>query len=183
MPHLVRGGASTLRELASAAGVSVSTVRHYFGDAEGAVEAALRAMNALGAPHMERAARAARGSLEASVRWFVDELVAGFRDHGVGPMHHTALAAGLASDRLGPVYVRELLEPMLSSAEARLTTHAARGELCERADLRHAALALVSPVVLALLHQDALGGRGCRPLDLDAFAEEHVARWLDAWAS
>ena len=42
-----------------------------------------------------------------------------------------------------------------------------------------AALALVGPVVLALLHQVDLLGSACRPLDIDAFIEVHIQGWLE----
>ncbi|WP_437929371.1 hypothetical protein WMF37_08890 [Sorangium sp. So ce291] len=54
----------------------------------------------------------------------------------------------------------------------RLARHVAAGELAP-CDLRHAALALLGPLLLALLHQGPLGGRVCGPLDLDAFAATH----------
>ena len=45
-----------------------------------------------------------------------------------------------------------------------------------------AALTLLSPVLLALLHQDALHGRRCRPLDVEAFVHTHVRSWLSGHA-
>ena len=57
-----------------------------------------------------------------------------------------------------------------------LAEHAERGELPalsgERA--REAALALVAPLLLALLHQDALDGRSVRPLDVERLARSHA---------
>jgi hypothetical protein len=38
-------------------------------------------------------------------------------------------------------------------------------------------------VMLALLHQDQLGGVECRPLDVEAFTAEHVERWLSGHAT
>ena len=89
-----------------------------------------------------------------------------------------ALAAGMDDPALGPATVDALLEPVLQAVEARLGVHRDRGELAADADLRHAALALVSPLLLGLLHQRSLGGSGCRPLDLRRSRRIHVARFV-----
>ena len=75
-----------------------------------------------------------------------------------------------------------MLEPTLRALEARLARHVAAGQL-PQCDLRHAALSVASPVLFALLHQDALSGRALRPLDVDGFVAEHVARFLRAWGA
>jgi hypothetical protein len=85
-------------------------------------------------------------------------------------------------ETLGPVYVQELLEPTLQSAEARLSRHIADGEL-RRCDVRHAALELVCPVVLGLLHQVQLSGARCRPLDVERFLADHLDTFLRAYAA
>jgi Ca-activated chloride channel family protein len=41
---------------------------------------------------------------------------------------------------------------------------------------------MTSPVVLGLLHQEGLSGARCRPLDLDAFLEDHLQHFLAAFA-
>ena len=81
---------------------------------------------------------------------------------------------------IGPSYVDHLLEPLLQAVEARLEQHQQWGELGDH-DLRFAALSLVSPVVLALLHQDGLGGQGCRPLDVEAFVVAQVNGFVRAY--
>jgi hypothetical protein len=49
-------------------------------------------------------------------------------------------------------------------------------------DTRHAALALLSPVILALLHQAELGGAKDHPLDVDRFLSDHAAAFARAYA-
>lgn len=181
IPAIVAGSMPSFRELAEATGVSVPTLRHYFGDRDGALAAALAAMHALGAPHIARSATAEMGPLGASLRWFLMQFRAAWERFGVGRMIAAGLAEGLRSPAVGPAFVNELLEPTLQAAEQRLGCHVERGEL-PPCDLRHAALELVSPVLLALLHQGALGGARCRPLDVDAFLDDHIARFLKAFA-
>jgi hypothetical protein len=45
-----------------------------------------------------------------------------------------------------------------------------------------AAVELVAPVVVVLLHQRALGGAAVRQLEIDPFLDEHVARFVRAFA-
>lgn len=185
MAHLARpGGAqSSLRELAAAAGVGQPTIRHYFGDRAGLVRAALDEMREGGAPWLEiTRALGTDQPLADSLVWFVGMFVTGW-EHGVGLRMSQALAAGMDDPALGPATVDALLEPVLQAVEARLGVHRDQGELAADADLRHAALALVSPLLLGLLHQRSLGGSGCRPLDLQAFAADHVARFVRGWGT
>jgi hypothetical protein len=50
-----------------------------------------------------------------------------------------------------------------------------------KGDMRVAALALVAPIVLGALHQSKLGGSETRPLDIDAFANQHADAFIRAW--
>ncbi|MEM9455316.1 MAG: TetR/AcrR family transcriptional regulator C-terminal ligand-binding domain-containing protein [Myxococcota bacterium] len=183
LEHLLRTGISpvSLRELAAACEVTPPTLRHYFGDRDGALEAALRAAHRAGEEHMAYTIGAdlgdVRTALVATLRYLVD----GWVNYGVGRLNALGIGAGLDHERLGPAYVAELLEPLLQSFEARLARHVASGELAVPS-LRVAALQLVSPLVMALLHQHQLGGHACRPLDVDALVEPHVDAFLRIYA-
>jgi AcrR family transcriptional regulator len=178
---LDEGGASaSFRELAESAEVSVPTLRHYFATREELLTEAMVAMHRDGLPYLHVTATGELGPLETSLRWLLRALAEGWK-RGVGQIHAFGLTAGMNHAQLGPAYLNEILEPTLQAAEARLARHVARGDL-PRCDLRLAALELLGPVVLALLHQLPLGGTRCRPLDVDALMEEHLQRWLRAWA-
>jgi hypothetical protein len=82
---------------------------------------------------------------------------------------------------LGPLFVNEFLEPMLLGFESAIGDLQTGGHLAS-GSAREAALELVSPVVLALLHQQTLFGNTCRPLDVEAFMAAHVTRFVRAWA-
>ena len=168
----------SLRELSRSTGVSVNNLRHYFEDRDGVVAAAFEALGTQGAPYLARLRALEAEPPEVSLPAVVQELVTHWED-GLGALHQTGLVEGLGSVRLGPSYVREILEPTLQGFEGLLAAYVAQGRLAGTP--RTMALALLSPVLLALLHQGALGGAGCRPLDLPAFADEHVAGFLRAY--
>jgi AcrR family transcriptional regulator len=170
----------SFRELAFAAGVAPSTLRHYFEDREGVIDAVLERVHDLGQRYVAEGATAERGHVQESLRWFLGYLVEGWT-RGVGRAHALGLTEGIGNGSLGPAYLRHLLEPTLHSAEARIAIHMARGELGP-CDVRLAAVELVSPVVLILLHQHALGGEVVRHLEVEPFLDEHVARFVRAFA-
>ena len=174
------GAQASFRELAEVAGVSVATLRHYFGSREALLAEVMEDMHRRGLPHLLAAAVEPRGPARESLRWLLDSLLVGWRQ-GVGSVHAFGLTAGVGHPVLGPVYVRELLEPTLQAAEARLSRHIADGEL-RRCDVRHAALEFICPVVLGLLHQVQLSGASCRPLDVERFLEDHLDTFLRAHA-
>lgn len=174
------GPEASLRELAEAAGVSVPTLRHYFGDRDGAVAAAMEVIGARGGPWLVLTADPGEGDARASLTTFLTLFVVGWRRFGVGRLHAASLAAGLLRGPLGAAYLGEVLEPVQQAVEARIGALMARGDLAS-GDVRLAALQLLAPVILALLHQDALDGARCRPLDVDAFVAGHLDRFLLAW--
>ena len=174
------GAQASFRELAASAGVSVATLRHYFATREALLTEVMEHMHREGLPYIHEAATGDHGRLRESLRWLLEQMVMGWQ-FGVGSIHAYGLTAGLGHAELGPAYVKELLEPTLQAAEARLARHIAEGEM-RRCDVRHAALALLSPVLLGLLHQKQLLGAQCRPLDIDRFLEDHLEAFLRAYA-
>lgn len=188
MPRLLADhGSTSLNELAAEVGVAVPTLRHYFGDRAGLVAAALRRQKKHAGPHLARVATPSSADVTTSLTQFLTELVAAWRAFGVGRLFAGGLVMGLRDAAAGPAYLDGILEPTLAAVERRLQAHAEAGALvvagADAAGLRAAALSLVAPVVLALLHQDALGGAGCRALDVGAYVEVHVAGFVRAYAA
>ncbi len=179
-------GPPSLHELARVSDTSIPTIKHYFGDRAGAVAAALRSVQADAAPHLARVADPGRLGLGRSLHVAASDLVTAWVRFGVGAVFSAGMAAGLGEPSTGPAYLDGVLEPTVRAFEARLGVHASRGELDARPDdsasLRAAALAFVSPLLVALLHQEQLSGRACRPLDLRAFVDTHVRRFVRAWS-
>lgn len=172
---------ASLRELAAAADSSVATLKHYFGDREGVLRAVMESHHIDAAPYLAMASTPLDGGdVRASLLDYLKRLKQAWFKYGVGVIQSSALAGGLSAAGVGPSYVNHVLEPLLGTAEARLKRHIELRELPPMNE-RFAALQLLSPVVLALLHQDSLSGATCRPLDLDAFFEAHVDMFLRAY--
>ena len=148
------GARLSVSEMAEAAGVSVSSLRHHLGTRSEILASVMAEQGKLGAPYLARVREEPSLPVEASLR---DPLA-------------------------GVSFLENLLEPILQSLECRLEAHARSSELI-RADYRIAALGLVSPLVLATLHQNALCGTTVRPLSLPALVEEQVAVFLRAYGS
>lgn len=164
------GPSLSLNEMAVAAGVSVPTLRHYFTDRSGVVRAVLEREHRNGQPYLREVSAAPLPPLRESVRGFLDFLVTGLRA-GVLRMFTVGSINGLQDATIARACLSELLEPIVQALEVRLARHQANGEM-RPGDVRHAALALIAPVVLAVQHQDDLDGRSYRPLDLSAFLDD-----------
>lgn len=159
-----------------------STLRHYFGGRDGVFSAIVAHQHALAAPHLAAAATPAADGLKPALSQALLGLRLAWRHFGVDAVHATALAEGLLAPSRGPAYLDHTLEPTLQAYEALLSALVARGDLPGDLPVRAAALALVGPVLLALLHQSRLGGERCRPLDEPAFIEAHLDAWIAGWA-
>lgn len=173
-------GQASLRELAASAGVSVPTLTHYFGNRDDIVAAVMADSRREGQVHLDLAATP-QGGFAHSVRQLLSYAAAGHLA-GVAQLHVIGLTEGIGHERLGSSYVEGILEPTLQAVEARLSAHVAKGEMRDL-DVRHAALALLSPLLIAQLHQGELNGSSCRPLDIGRFVEDHAAGFVRAYAS
>jgi AcrR family transcriptional regulator len=185
LPRLLQddGVRCSFNDLAAAADVSVPTLRHYFGDRDGAVVAALKSAEALGAAQVETLATPSSPHLETSMRDAVFHILLGWRSFGVDRIFAGGLNLGLAQRDAGPAFLSGVLEPAQQALERRLRVHALRGEAAiDDGQERAAALGFVAPLLVALLHQGPLGGEQCRPLDVAAFVDVHVAAFVRAWA-
>lgn len=179
---LQTGEPPSFRELALAAGVSVTTLRHYFGSREALIKAVFSHYLQTGQKHLDRA-RAPESTdvdLSASLQAFLSRVVVGWTQGFVGDLHRIGLAEGLRNPHTALDYLNDVLEPTLQALEQRLQNYAAQGVILD-CDTRHAALMLLSPLLLALLHQHDLGGTRCRPLAIPALIDEHVKVFVRAY--
>ena len=164
--------------MAKHAGVSVPTLRHYFGNRANLVRDVFGDLHNDGLRYLDHA-RASNLNLEGSMREAADAILAGARFGRMDKVHALGLTEGLGNDELGPAYLTNILEPSLQAIESRLEAHRLRGEFTA-ASTRHAALAFAAPLILAILHQKGLGGECARPLDLVEFAKDHVLAFVAA---
>jgi AcrR family transcriptional regulator len=166
---------ASLRELAAAAGVTIPTLRHYFGKRDDLVAALLADLGQQGEAHVARVATADLPFRE-SIADYVAYVRLGFR-FGLSEIHTLGLREGLRQDRLGPAYLDAILEPTIQALETKFALHQAKGDM-RMCDTRVAALQLLSPLVIVFLHQNELCGDRVRPLDIDGFCTDHVENFL-----
>jgi AcrR family transcriptional regulator len=177
----VDGATASMRELARAAGVSVPTLRHYFADREQVLAAVMDDALTSALPHLHHLATGPLPAFPASVLEALEFVRGGLEHSDLRKLHVLGLKAGLGNSMVGVPYLSSVLEPSLVAIETRLARHAAQGEV-RSGDFRLAALELIGPLLLVVLHQQALGGCQSRPLDLDAFVEAHAASFVRAWS-
>jgi AcrR family transcriptional regulator len=162
----------TLKQLAESVEVDPGTLRHYFHDRRGAVRAAFESLLPMGEVQKARAAQLAQLPAREGLATLLERIAAAWPQL-LGGMHAAGFVEGMGDGDLGQAYIATIFEPTLDTVEKLLVAYGARGELHVK-DARVAALALMSPVLLALFHQHQLMGRRCRPLDLGAFLAEHL---------
>lgn len=164
----------SLRELARAAGVSVSTMRHYFGDRDGILEASIAEMGLMVGKQLQAAEDGARKATDAKARVQVvlRSLVDAWTKDQLGRAWAVGLAEG-AYARPGAATVKHLLDPLLDS----LARAMSGADGCPRT----ASLMLISPLLVALTHQEALGGKDGSPIDVEGLIVEVSERFLRSW--
>jgi AcrR family transcriptional regulator len=175
------GTLPSLRTLAEGVGVDPGTLRHYFDDRRGAVQAAMETLLPLGDDQKARALALASLPVEQALTTLLTRVVQAWEGL-LGAMHATGFVEGMVDGAIGQAYVRTMLEPTLATVEVLLADFHARNML-RVPDVRLGALALLSPVMLACFHQVQLQGRSCRPLDLEAFVASHVQGFLRGYAA
>lgn len=154
----------SFRQLAQAGGVAEPTLRHYFGDRDGVARAILTVLGERAAPLMAAVSQTTPAA-EQAVDAYIDLSRAGVSNGAFARAHCFGLVEGVADPAVGPAYLTELLEPSLAALEARLSGHLGEDAPPERA--RAAALMLFAPMLLAVIHQQLLGGAQAAPMDLD----------------
>ncbi len=173
----------SFREIALACGVSVATLRHYFGTREGLIKLIFAQSLSTGRRHLSNtrvAASPAAADFESGMVEFLQRVVVGWTQGQVGALHRIGLSEGLHNPATALAYLTDILEPTLQALEVRFKADIERSVMVE-ADTRHAALMLLSPLILALLHQHDLGGTRCRPLPIPALIAEHVKVFARAY--
>jgi hypothetical protein len=98
----------------------------------------------------------------------------------LGDVFAISIAEGLLDRDIGPAALRFIVDPAVDTLQRRLRVHIERGEM-RRADTRAAALMLISPLLLAILHQDHMGGADCNPANLPAVITEVCDAFIRAY--
>lgn len=169
----------TLRELAAAAGCSVSTLAHYFGRRDDIVRAVFAEARRRSEVQLAPTRRPASGFAEsvhevAALSWQT------LTRQGVAGSLAMGMVEGMGDDLLGPCFIDMMFEPFIIALTERLDVHVARGEM-RPVDTRMAALALASPLLMGALHQGELGGARLYPLNDDAFLAQVADGFIRAY--
>jgi AcrR family transcriptional regulator len=120
---LQTGNSPSFRELALACGVSVATLRHYFGSRDALIKAVFAHYLQGGQRHLERTREALADTVtfEFSLHEFLTRVVKAWSGDTVGLLHRIGLAEGLRKDRATALdYLVDVLEPTLQALEQRL---------------------------------------------------------------
>lgn len=153
----------SLRQFALAVHQSEPTLRHYFTDRQGLVIEILENIGRRATPLWAMVAMPAADPATALEEYFrISE--AGMRVGGFIRAHAFGLIEGLADEAAGKAYLEKVLEPALKSVSDKL--RATPGGPKTDAELRAAALATLSPMLVMSLHQELLGGAGSAPIDI-----------------
>ncbi|MDB5448042.1 MAG: TetR/AcrR family transcriptional regulator [Phenylobacterium sp.] len=174
----------SLRQLAAAAEVTAPTLQHYFGDRTGVIGALLAEYRRRGEARLGLVSKA-KGPFKASVREFSMEFVFGLQAQGpvrLGDVLAASLCEGLADPQVSPHALAFIVDPAVDSLVARLEEHIGKGEMIQT-DVRAAALMLLSPLLLAVLHQDQMNGRDSRRIELNALADQVSQAFVRAYAA
>lgn len=159
----------SFRQLAMAGQVAEPTLRHYFGDRETVASEILRILGGRAEPLIKAVAQPS-GSMESAVDGYVQVSRAGVAHGAFARAHAFGLIEGVADEQVGKAYLDTLLEPSLQALEERLGAHMPTESKPETK--RAAALMVFAPMLLAVLHQQLLGGAASAPVDLDVLFSE-----------
>jgi len=162
-----RSAPVSLRQFAIKAGVSEPTLRHYFGDRQGVVIAII-GFFADGARDWLRRSAIPAATVEDAVRGYADLAVEGAGTAIFAPAHAFALVESIHDPDVARAYLDTIIEPSLKAIETRLGPALDATET-QPGRVRHAAIFLYAPILLAVLHQRLLGGAQARPLEMGDF--------------
>ncbi len=167
---------SSYRGLATASGVTIPTLQHYFGNREEVFSAVFA--DCCESAHGELTiAETPTGLFRQSTHDLVVHVADGFRYGGLVRLHAVGLAQGLSHIVLANSYLNHILEPTILATERRLNAHIARREM-RPTNTRYAAISLLSPVILIFLHQHGLDGATAYPTDIDSFLQSHISAFV-----
>lgn len=172
-----RSAPVSLRQFAIKAGVSEPTLRHFFTDRQGVV-IALIGYFADGARQFLEQSATPEATLKDAVAGYGELALAGAQSRLFAQAHAFALVESIHDPEVARTYLQTIIEPSLQALEQRLApTMDPDAASPER--VRHAALALYAPILIAILHQDLLQGDEVRPLDMPAFIIDLTALFAD----
>ncbi|MBC7996416.1 MAG: TetR/AcrR family transcriptional regulator [Leptolyngbya sp.] len=167
----------SLRQIAEGVGVTIPTLNHYFGGREGIITAFLEHTWQSAQYHLNEAAQPT-GELADCIRSKLTNVVDAMLNYELEKLHIFGMTEGLGNKILGPAYLNFFLEPTLQACEKWLKYYQLDGSVDADVELRFAAVALYSPLLILLMHQNQLGGSAVREASIDQFIEQHSKNFL-----
>ncbi|MEM8722829.1 MAG: hypothetical protein AAGE84_26680 [Cyanobacteria bacterium P01_G01_bin.39] len=173
------GHQASLSALATAAKVTVPTLKHYFGNRDQVICAVLEAGFKRGQKFMA-VARTTELPFDESITDLLMFVRQGLERGRLGNLHVIGLCEGLHHHHIGPYYLDKIFNPSITATAERLKLHQSRAEM-KCVDPRNAAICLISPLIIMLLHQKYLGGGQEDPVNLDRFCQMHSHSFVNAY--
>jgi AcrR family transcriptional regulator len=170
---------SSYRGLAVAAGATIPTLHHYFGNREAVFSAVFADLHVGGQKELA-VTEEPSGKFRKSVSDLVSHISDGFRYGLLDRLHAIGLIEGLSHQLLAKSYLAEVLEPTIMATTRRLDAHLVKGEMRD-VNTRYAAISLLSPIILIFLHQNGLCGESDYPIDIDDFLKNHADAFTSAY--
>lgn len=171
-----------MRQFARSAGTSVNTLQHYFGTQHELTAALFERIHQSGSAYTQAVPLLARLPVKEALVELLSQIVGAWRPGALQHLHRLGIHLGLGDPKVGSLYIDNVLEPTLQAVETLLLAFQKSGALSKTMNPRFASLALMSPILLALLHQNDLEGRRCRPLDLNALVDAHAKAFVRGWS-
>ncbi|MEM6626321.1 MAG: hypothetical protein AAGB25_06225 [Pseudomonadota bacterium] len=153
----------SLRQFALAAGASEPTLRHYFVDRAGLVEAILQEIGVRG-ERIWALARTPSASIEDAVSEYLTLSEGGARHRGFVRAHAFGLIEGLADAEAGRAYAIHVLDPALDAVAEKFRATPEGPQ--SAAELRTLGLMLLAPLLLAVMRDEFLKSEIDPDLDL-----------------
>ena len=107
------GRPQSMSKIAAATGVSLPTIKHYFHNYDGVVEAAMQAQAHVGRQHYKHLLEPGERSTEQVLHDWLAGLHVAWVRFGAGKRLSTGLSIGLGSASRGPLFVNNQLEFIL----------------------------------------------------------------------
>ncbi|MEQ8403486.1 MAG: TetR/AcrR family transcriptional regulator [Oceanicaulis sp.] len=174
-----RSAPVSLRQFAIKAGVSEPTLRHYFTDRQGVVIAIIAYFADGARDWLERSAEPG-ASLQEAVAGYAALAMEGSSSNVFAQAHAFAFVESIHDREVARAYLERIIEPSLTALERRLAPGVDPGaDNPER--VRHSAIFLYAPVLVAVLHQRLLAGEDTRPLDMADFFDDLTRLFTDGF--
>ncbi|MFW5661830.1 MAG: TetR/AcrR family transcriptional regulator [Oceanicaulis sp.] len=165
-----RSAPVSLRQFAIKAGVSEPTLRHYFSDRQGVVIAIIGYFAEGARDWLARSAEPGE-TLREAVTGYAGLAMEGSRRDVFAQAHAFAFVESIHDRAVARTYLEQIIEPSLQALERRLGP-SIDPDGADPDRVRHGAIFLYAPVLVAVLHQRLLAGEETRPLDMSRFFDD-----------